>query len=87
MKTCNIFLSLDEFRHKFRKISCFEVCLGFIHRYDSNKLSESKKKSQIEITNERLINLTFLAFESKPLENVPADTILCHFNEQKNRKL
>lgn len=39
------------------------------------------------MTNERLRNLSFLAFEEKELKKIPSDTILRHFNDAKNRRL
>lgn len=42
---------------------------------------------RVHMTNERLRNLSFLAFEEKQLKQIPSDSILRHFNDTKNRRL
>lgn len=42
---------------------------------------------RIHMTNKRLRDLTFLAFERKQLSKITSDEILRHFNDQKDRKL
>lgn len=42
---------------------------------------------RIHMSNERLRSLTFLAFESKQLNNISNEAILRHFNEMKDRRL
>lgn len=42
---------------------------------------------RVHMSNERLRNLTFLAFEQKQLANISAETILQYFNNMKNRRL
>lgn len=42
---------------------------------------------RIHMTNQRLRELTFLAFEQKETKSIGTETILRHFNNKKNRKL
>lgn len=42
---------------------------------------------RMNMTNERLRNLSFLAFEEKQLRKISPETILRHFNDVKNRRL
>lgn len=42
---------------------------------------------RISMKNDRLRNLTFLAFEKKRLSNLPIDEVMKEFNKNPNRKL
>lgn len=44
-------------------------------------------KKRVNMTNKRLRNLTYLAFESKRLKEVSIDNILMEFNDSHNRRI
>ena len=61
--------------------------LGKTKTLKISTLSRIGIMGRVHMTNERLKNLTFLAFESKVLENCGKDDIWRHFNITKNRRL
>lgn len=75
-KVYKLFCAVETFACSTAVVECSFSCLsrvGIIGR--------------MHMLNERMRNLTFLAFESKELNKIDEFAILRHFNAQKNRRL
>lgn len=63
------------------------ACSTAIAEFSFSCLSRVGICGRVHMKNERLRNLSFLAFESKEFNKIPHENILRHFNAMKNRRL
>lgn len=63
------------------------ACSTAVCEASFSALSQINIPSRISMTNERMRNLAFIAFEHKRLANVSIDNILGEFNNKKDRKV
>lgn len=79
----------EAFPAVFDLFSAIETfpCSTTISECSFSSLARVGILGRVHMTNERLRNLSFLAFEEKELKKIPSDTILRHFNDAKNRRL
>lgn len=75
-KTFKLFCAIDTFGCSIALCECSFSCL-----------SRVGIMGRVHMKNERLRNLTLLAFEHAELKEIPKDDILRHFNENKKRRL
>lgn len=75
-KVYELYCAIDTFACSTAVVECSFSCLSRVGNI-----------GRVHMKNERLRNLSFLAFESKVFRQIPHEAILRRFNEMKNRKL
>lgn len=89
----NILNTLYEYREAFPNVYKFYAAIDTFGCSTANcealfsALSQINFPSRLSMSNERMRNLDFLAFEHKRLKNIPMDDILRKFNNKKDRKI
>lgn len=89
----NILDSLFEFREVFSDVynlfAAIETfgCSTAVCESSFSSLSQINVPSRLSMSNNRMRNLAFMAFESKRLDNVESEVVLRTFNNAKQRKV
>lgn len=78
--------AFPEVYELFATIETF-ACSTAVCEASFSALAQINIASRLSMTNERMRNLSFIAFEQKRLKNISKDDILKEFNNRKNRKV
>lgn len=73
--------------YKFFAIVETFACSTAVCEASFSALSQINVPSRLSMTNARMRNLAFIAFEHKRLKNIPIDDVLKEFNSKKERKV
>lgn len=73
--------------YKFFAIVETFACSTAVCEASFSALAQINIPSRLSMTNERMRNLAFIAFEAKRLKNISIDDVLKAFNDKKDRKV
>lgn len=92
-KRFNILATLYEVRDAFPKVyetyAIIETfgCSTAVCEASFSALTQINRPTRLSMTNERMRNLAFLAFEQEKLKTISVEEVLRKFNDAKNRRV